>query len=159
MTSTAFRNHLSHGPDDTAKLARAMAEVLRPGDVVLLEGPIGAGKTHFARCLIRALQGPEPDDDIPSPTFTLIQTYDSPRGEIWHADLYRLTEVGEVFELGLADAFDTAICLVEWPDRLGRTRPPGALTLRFDPLENDARHIAFLGNADWSARLSLDHLR
>ena len=93
-----------------------MRRLLRAGDCVLLEGPIGAGKTHFCRALIRARLGRE--EDVPSPTFTLVQTYDADV-EIWHADLYRLSHPDEALELGLEDAFASAICLVEWPERLG----------------------------------------
>lgn len=120
-------------PDATARFAQAIAARLMPGDVILLEGPIGAGKTHFARALIHARQAADgaPPEDVPSPTFTLVQTYETPTTEIWHADLYRLTHPDEVVELGLTDAFDSAICLVEWPDRLGSLAPSGALTLSF----------------------------
>jgi tRNA threonylcarbamoyladenosine biosynthesis protein TsaE len=120
-------------PDATSRFAQAIAARLVPGDVILLEGPIGAGKTHFARALIHARQAADgaPPEDVPSPTFTLVQTYETPTTEIWHADLYRLTHPDEVEELGLADAFDTAICLVEWPDRLWSLAPAGALTLSF----------------------------
>ena len=113
---------------ETARLGRVLAGVLRPGDTVLLEGPIGAGKSHLARALIRARLGR--DGDVPSPTFTLVQTYPDPLGDLWHADLYRLTHPDEVAELGLEAAFDDAICLVEWPDRLGPLTPEGALRLR-----------------------------
>lgn len=102
---------------------------MRPGDVLLLQGDIGAGKTHFARALIQSLLS-EPED-VPSPTFTLVQTYETPRSEIWHADLYRLTSPDEVVELGLTDAFEDAICLVEWPDRLAELAPQSALRLDF----------------------------
>jgi tRNA threonylcarbamoyladenosine biosynthesis protein TsaE len=112
---------------DTARLGVQLAFLLRAGDTVLLEGPIGAGKTHLARALIRARLGRE--EDVPSPTFTLVQTYEAPGVEIWHADLYRLTHPDEVWELGLDDAFRTGICLVEWPDRLGRQVPEFALRL------------------------------
>ena len=89
--------------DLTACLARVMAAVLKPGDVLALEGPVGAGKTHFARAFIQARQG-EMAEDVPSPTFTLVQTYADPMGtEIWHADLYRLTHPDELAELGLDD--------------------------------------------------------
>lgn len=110
-------------------MAQRLGQKLRPGDVLLLEGDIGTGKTHFARCLIQSLlRIPE---DVPSPTFTLVQTYDAADCEIWHADLYRLTSPEEVVELGLTDAFESAICLVEWPDRLAELVPANALTLSF----------------------------
>lgn len=118
-------------PEATCRFAARLGARLGAGDVVLLEGEIGAGKTHFARCLIQALL-PEPED-VPSPTFTLVQTYDAAPCEIWHADLYRIGDVQEVEELGLTEAFETAICLVEWPDRLGPERPETALTLEFEP--------------------------
>ena len=113
----------------TRELASQFAQFLSAGDVLLLSGPIGAGKTAFARALITALlAAPE---DIPSPTFTLVQTYSPPSFEIWHADLYRLFQPEEVIELGLVEAFDTALCLIEWPDRLGDLAPPSALSLTF----------------------------
>ena len=128
-------------PDDTCALARCLAEDLRPGDVLLLSGGIGAGKTHFARCMIQALQ--DTPEDVPSPTFTLVQEYQTRRGALWHADLYRLSGPDDVIELGLIDAFDTAICIVEWPDRLGDLAPANALVIRFsDTLEPEVRDFA-----------------
>lgn len=117
-------------PDETARFARALAPHVSGGDVILLEGSIGAGKSFFARALILALL--EVPEDIPSPTFTLVQTYDTPQFEIWHCDLYRLTTPYEVQELGLEEAFETALCLVEWPDRLGNLAPPEALVLTLE---------------------------
>lgn len=111
--------------DETARLARALAPHLQGGDIILLEGSIGAGKSFFARNLILSLL--ETPEDIPSPTFTLVQTYEAPKFEIWHCDLYRLTTPYEAQELGLEDAFETALCLIEWPDRLGDLTPPDAL--------------------------------
>ena len=113
--------------DATAKSAIALGAQLRPGDAVLLSGPVGAGKTHFARALIQSLL--ETREDVPSPTFTLIQTYDTPHGAVWHADLYRISTDAEIDELGLVDAFEDAICLVEWPDRLGPLAPADALMI------------------------------
>ncbi|WP_323035138.1 tRNA (adenosine(37)-N6)-threonylcarbamoyltransferase complex ATPase subunit type 1 TsaE [Pararhodobacter sp.] len=136
-------------PDATLRLAQSLVPKLGAGDVLLLEGEIGAGKTHFARGLIQALV----DEDVPSPTFTLVQTYDAPDFEIWHADLYRLSHPDEALELGLTEAFDTALCLVEWPEKLGSDRPKKALTLRFSPV-GDGREVQFLSdNSDWVARL------
>lgn len=114
--------------DATSAFGAALADHLQAGDCVLLEGPIGAGKSHLARALIRARLGRV--EDVPSPTFTLVQTYQAEDVEIWHADLYRLSHPDEVLELGLDDAFVSAICLVEWPDRLGGHVPPDALRIR-----------------------------
>lgn len=127
-------------PDETCALARRLGARLGAGDVLLLEGDIGAGKTHFARSMIQSLLA-EPED-VPSPTFTLVQTYESTTFEIWHADLYRLTSPDEVVELGLTDAFDDALCLVEWPDRLMDLAPLDALTLSFSMNETlGQRHL------------------
>lgn len=137
--------------DATADLARRFAPLLRAGDALLLEGPIGAGKSHLSRALIRARLDRE--EDVPSPTFTLVQTYgDDP--EIWHADLYRLGHPDEALELGLDEAFETAICLVEWPERLGSLRPADALTLRFEQTRDGrSRRVSLSGGGAWPARL------
>jgi len=134
-------------PEETADFAIHIAKALGPGDCLLLEGPIGAGKTHFARHLIQSLM--KMPEDVPSPTFTLVQTYDVSSGELWHADLYRLSSLDEIEELGLTEAFDTAICLVEWPDRLAELTPDHALRLSFvlDKDHIDTRHLTF----SWSA--------
>lgn len=128
--------------DATRALAERIGSALAPGDCLLLEGDVGAGKTHFARSLIRSLL--ETDEDVPSPTFTLVQEYDGRTGPIWHADLYRLTDPSEVIELGLEDAFREAICLVEWPDRLGDLAPEDAIVLEFASvlMDDEARHVS-----------------
>lgn len=113
--------------DATAAFAAKIGPELAAGDVMLLNGPVGAGKTHFARALIQSILI-EPED-VPSPTFTLVQTYDTSKGELWHTDLYRIGSDTEIDELGLLDAFENAICLVEWPDRLGKMCPQNALTI------------------------------
>ena len=141
-------------PEQTAAFAVRLGVCLTAGDTVLLEGSIGAGKTHFARSLIQSrLTAPE---DVPSPTFTLVQTYEADGVEIWHSDLYRLTSPDEVIELGLIDAFDTAICLVEWPDRLGDLTPRDALTLRFTQSDSEDKRVISLTweDAKWSSRLN-----
>ncbi|MCV6596695.1 MAG: tRNA (adenosine(37)-N6)-threonylcarbamoyltransferase complex ATPase subunit type 1 TsaE [Mangrovicoccus sp.] len=130
-------------PGATARFAETLAPNLRAGDVLLLEGEIGAGKSHFARAVISArLAALGRAEDIPSPTFTLVQSYEAADLEIWHSDLYRLTDPGEIIELGLIEAFDSALCLVEWPDRLGPDAPAGGALLRFRPgPDPDARQL------------------
>lgn len=141
-----------HGPEAGTHFGQTLAPLPQAGDVLLLEGPIGAGKTHFARAVIQHLLArPE---DVPSPTFTLVQVYEAAQCEIWHADLYRLSQSDEIEELGLVEAFDTAICLVEWPDRLGALAPDGALSLQFRAdATGDAREVEIFGAAEWSRRL------
>lgn len=126
-------------PEATEALGRKLAMRARPGDVILLEGPIGAGKSCLARAFIRARLGRE--EEVPSPTFTLVQVYEAEGTEIWHADLYRLTHPDEIWELGLDDAFTAAICLVEWPDRLGAHIPPDALRLRLEAAGEGRRAV------------------
>lgn len=141
-------------PEQTCAAAQTLAPFLVAGDVVLLTGDIGAGKTHFARCMIQSLLAiPE---DVPSPTFTLVQTYPGREAEIWHADLYRLTDTNEVFELGLIDAFESAICLIEWPDRLGDLAPESALHITLSPaVEPDARMMTLeWQNPVWTRRIA-----
>ncbi len=129
-------------PEATAEAARHLAALLAPGDCVLLVGDVGAGKTHFARAAIQAmLRQPE---DVPSPTYTLVQTYQGDSGEIWHADLYRLADISELEELGLGEAFAEAISFVEWPERLGDLAPANALTIEFSaPGPQDVRDLIF----------------
>jgi tRNA threonylcarbamoyladenosine biosynthesis protein TsaE len=141
----------------TAAFAERCAPALRGGDTLLLSGPIGAGKTHFARALIKArLRAAGRDEDVPSPTFTLVQTYDDGQGEIWHADLYRLAGPTDAFELGLEEAFRDAIVIVEWPDRLGADAPPGALWIAFAEGEREGARRLALASADarWADRLA-----
>ncbi|WP_103257596.1 tRNA (adenosine(37)-N6)-threonylcarbamoyltransferase complex ATPase subunit type 1 TsaE [Tabrizicola aquatica] len=142
-------------PDETATaaLGARLAAVAQAGDVILLSGAIGAGKSHLARAFIRARLGQ--GEEVPSPTFTLIQTYGPPDAEIFHADLYRLTHPDEVWELGLDDAFTRAICLVEWPDRLGTHLPPGALHLDLSAL-GEGRRATLRGGREALRKAALD---
>ena len=109
-------------PDEAslARLAGRVAVLARPGDLIALEGDLGAGKTSFARAFINALQ--DAPEEVPSPTFTLVQQYETRAGTVLHADLYRIADRSETDALGLIDALGDAILLVEWPDRLPPVR-------------------------------------
>lgn len=145
-------------PDEaaTAALARRLAPALRAGDVLALRGDLGAGKTAFARALVRALAGDD-EAEVPSPTFTLVQTYDAPAAPVWHFDLYRLSGPDEVEELGW-DEVGQGIAVVEWPDRLGPLLPRDRLelTMAFDSSgggEPEARRADLAGFGAWGPRL------
>jgi tRNA threonylcarbamoyladenosine biosynthesis protein TsaE len=127
----------------TAAFARRLAPHLAPGDLVALWGDLGAGKTEFARALIRAATG-SPDLDVPSPTFTLVQTYDSAAGPIHHFDLYRLRHPEELFELGWDDALADGIVIVEWPVRAGSLLPRMRLDLALETGAGDTARCATL---------------
>ncbi len=115
----------------TVRLAAAVAALTRPGDAILLQGPLGGGKTAFARAFLRAASG-DPALEVPSPTFTLVQSYATRLGTVHHFDLWRLDGPAALAELGWDEARDD-IVLVEWPDRLGALRPPDALTIALQP--------------------------
>jgi len=127
-----------------------LARRLQPGDVVLLKGNLGAGKTTFARGLIKQLtKGAE----VPSPTFTLVQTYHTEAFEIWHFDLYRLQDESEIWELGIEEALEDGVCLIEWPQNIAGLLNGTELevTLRFD---GKGRAVKFKGDELWETRLS-----
>ena len=138
--------------NETANLAGILAQNVQIGDTILLTGAVGAGKTHFARSFIKSLLTVH--EDVPSPTFTLVQTYDTAVGEVWHSDLYRLSAEQEIEELGLFDAMTEAVCLIEWPDRLGNYTPTDALHIEFTPSRTlDSRVlIAQWDNPKWDTK-------
>lgn len=138
-------------PAKTSVLAARLAPLLRAGDVVALSGELGTGKTFFARAVIQALGGPA---EVPSPTFTLVQTYDLAPVPVWHFDLYRLARPKDAHELDIEDAFADAISLIEWPERLGSLLPEDRLDihLAFGATE-DERIVTISGGASWRERL------
>ncbi len=133
-----------------AAFAARLAPLLQEGDCITLSGDLGAGKSSFARALIHALGGPS---EVPSPTFTLVQSYETARGTLNHFDLYRLKAADEVYELGWEEAL-SGLCLVEWPERLGSLVPHAALAIRFDfPQHQQSRILTVKGSAAWATRL------
>jgi tRNA threonylcarbamoyladenosine biosynthesis protein TsaE len=142
MAAEISSEFLLSDAEAASRFGARLGRCLQPGATVLLQGPVGAGKTHIARAAIRALCGEA--TEVPSPSFTLVQTYDGPECEIWHADLYRLTDPSEVDELGLDEAMERGIVLVEWPDRLGGQVPAGAVTITIT-IEGDGRRLQMRG--------------
>jgi len=134
---------------DTVRLGAAVATQLKRGDIVALHGPLGAGKTTLARGLVRALA--ESDEEIVSPTFTLAQVYETPRGIVWHFDLYRLKTTEEALEIGVEEAFADGISLIEWPERLGTMLPKKRLDVFLS--HDGAGRKAVLSGASWADRL------
>ncbi len=138
--------------DDTATVGQILAHHLRAKDILALSGNLGSGKTALARALINAFPGPP--EDVPSPTFTLVQTYTRGGTEIYHFDLYRLEDPEEAWELGIDDAFSDAISLIEWPEKLGPYLPKRRLlvTMSSDRIEG-SRRMTLVGDEMWAARL------
>ncbi|MBV8576494.1 MAG: tRNA (adenosine(37)-N6)-threonylcarbamoyltransferase complex ATPase subunit type 1 TsaE [Acetobacteraceae bacterium] len=135
----------------TEALAGAVAQLAEPGDAILLGGPLGSGKTAFARAFLRAASD-DPALDVPSPTFTLVQSYETKQGLIHHFDLWRLDAPGALAELGWDEARE-AVVLVEWPDRLGPLRPEDALTIGFQLGAGDSRTATLTGWPDRIGRI------
>ena len=143
-------------PDETVRFAARIADFLRAGDLVTLSGDLGVGKTTFARALVRHLAG-EPELDVPSPTFTLMQLYDTPAFPVVHADLYRIRSADELAELGWDEASDGALLIVEWAERIGDALPEDRLdvTMSIDPDQPEtARTATVTGFGHFSARIA-----
>src|SRR3954452_4022975 len=139
----------------TRRLAADLASVLKPGDLVTLSGDLGAGKTALARALIRHLAGDETLDG-PGPTFTLVQTYALPRFTVVHADLYRVTHTGELAELGVDEAAENAVVLLEWPDRAAEVLPADRLDIAFTLAPNlgaNQRNVEITGHGAFAPRI------
>lgn len=143
--------------EDLAEIAAKLANFVRKGDVILLEGGLGAGKTAFARLFLRHL-AEDAELAVPSPTFTLVQQYDTPKGEVWHFDLYRLEDPLEVEETGWNEALTHGISLIEWPDRLGAYLPEDYLTLclTFSARDEDLRNLHVTAHGAYQKRMLTD---
>ncbi|HVJ52406.1 MAG TPA: tRNA (adenosine(37)-N6)-threonylcarbamoyltransferase complex ATPase subunit type 1 TsaE [Aliidongia sp.] len=140
-------------PGATIELAERLAGGVRPRDLIALSGPLGAGKSFLARALIGRLTG---ETEVPSPTFTLVQTYDTAAGTIWHLDLYRLRDPEEIWELGFEDALIDGIVLMEWPERLDGLLPKRRLDLTLTLTGPESRRavLAARGGSDLLDRMA-----
>ena len=142
----------SHSLSDTTHLAGCFAPLLQAGHIFGLSGDLGAGKSAFSRAVIQARC---PDVfDVPSPTFTLVQHYDTPDGLVlWHMDLYRLTLPEDVFALGIEDAFYEAACLIEWPDKMAGYWPSHAAMITITRREDDTREFQISADGSFISSL------
>ena len=137
----------------TEALAGRIARMAKPGDVFTLIGILGAGKTVFARAFIRARCNS--DEEVPSPTFTLLQTYEAKETIIYHFDLYRIEKTNDAIELGIEEAFADGLTLIEWGERLGSLLPTNRLDVNlFQGKSANARQVKLLGHGDWKIRLN-----
>ena len=132
----------------TEALGERLAGLLRPGDAIALSGPLGVGKTALVRAILAALGH---GGEVPSPTFAIVQPYEELRPPVWHVDLYRIEDSGEIDELGLDSAFE-AVLLVEWPERAGANAWPEALRLTLDFAQGGARRLTADVPPSWQDR-------
>ncbi len=130
---------IAHTENETLALAAELANTVQPGTVIALYGTLGAGKTAFCRGFIQSLCGSE--QEVPSPTFTLLQTYETARFPVFHFDMYRLKTPDEAYELGIEDAFAEGVSLIEWPEKIGTLLPRKHLSITFDIQSDGSRRI------------------
>ncbi|NOT42142.1 MAG: tRNA (adenosine(37)-N6)-threonylcarbamoyltransferase complex ATPase subunit type 1 TsaE [Alphaproteobacteria bacterium] len=134
----------------TAALGREIAGHLAAGDTVTLSGPLGAGKSVLARAIVRTFS---PREEVPSPTFTLVQTYETQNFAIAHVDLYRVKALSELRELGLDEVLERGVLVIEWPDRMGLQLPDDRLDIMFEAVDGETRLMKLVGRGSWVARL------
>lgn len=149
---TAVLSFFSKSEADTVHLGRLLAEIAQKGDIFALFGTLGMGKSVLSRAFIQNFLG---ETDVPSPTFTLLQTYDAPEYEIYHFDLYRLKDPEEIFELGMEEAMYNGVCLIEWPEKMGGYLPKRAITVKITPEADGRRFEFFTSDNERAERLSL----
>ena len=133
--------YYSQNEQETARIASELAQKLHVGDIVALYGTLGMGKTAFCRGFIQSFLN---EQDVPSPTFTLLQTYDTPKFPIYHFDMYRLKSPEEAFEIGIEDAFAEGVSLIEWPEKIGNLLPKKHIRIFIEP-DKKGRKITIEG--------------
>lgn len=137
--------------EETGRLAERISDLLRKGDTIAMAGMLGVGKTTFARSLIRKML---PGEEVPSPTFTLVQTYDAPKFRITHADLYRVKAKRELRELGLDEALEEGALIIEWPDRMSELLPADRLDMIIEVDDGvEERRVKLIGRGSWAQRM------
>lgn len=124
----------THSPEDTIRLAKTFASFLRKKDVIVLSGELGAGKTKFTEGILSYFQL---EDEISSPTFTIVNEYDNPSTPIYHFDVYRLEDESEFYEMGGEEYFEDGICLIEWGELIQDALPTSHMTIQFQKEEDD----------------------
>ncbi len=134
----------THNEQETKDFAVSCAKEAKPNDIFLLEGDLGVGKSVFARAFIQYLA--QEEIDVPSPTFTLLQTYDLPHTELWHFDLYRLKQAEEIYELGWEDCVGENLLLIEWPQKLESLRPRHFKEIIIEAIGPQSRKITYNQN-------------
>ncbi len=137
-------------PDELNAFGYALSRILRVGDLVTLRGELGSGKTSLSRAII---QGLGVDEDVPSPTYTLVQTYLAPEFEIWHFDLYRLEVEQDFWALGIEEALERGVSLIEWPERIHSLLSGSELDLQLE-FADTGRILTAKGNSKWKERLA-----
>ena len=154
LPATAHAEMMIADRDGTRRLGGRLAAMLGPGDVVGLIGDLGAGKTTLARDIIEALSGKAVE--VPSPTFTLVQSYEFAAFTLWHFDLYRIEQPTDVLELGFDDALDDGVSLIEWPARMGSLIPAERLDVTLTQgLDDDSRQVRLEAHGAWVDRLPM----
>lgn len=144
------RIFLSNSEDETIAIAEKFADITKQGDVWALNGTLGAGKSVFARAFIQKLTDAE---EVPSPTFTLLQTYGTPEFDIYHYDLYRLEKSSEIFELGVEEAFYSGVSLVEWPERMEGFAPRNMWNVSIEVTNTVRKIVVSVTDEDKEQRL------
>ena len=149
---TPFHHLALKNEADMMAVGAKIATIAQKGDVICLIGGLGAGKTTFARGFLQNAMCVGPDTEIPSPTFTLVQTYESEAFPIWHFDFYRIESPDDVYEIGLEEALDTGVSLIEWPEKAGDLLPEERLEILIEPIET-GRQVRFFGHEGWAKRI------